>query len=426
MNKNGNKILWILNHYAQEPAGPGGNRHFSYCHHLSRKQWSPYIIGASVDHFTKKQRLNKGEKTRLSSHLGVHFLWIKTPEYKGNSIGRILNILSYTWRVLKRSTVRELPKPDIIIGSSVHPLAAWAGARLARRYRVPFLFEVRDLWPETLINMGKLSRRSPISKFLLYLETYLYKQSSRILTLQPLAKLYIQSLGIREDKTIWLPNGIDLDRYPTPAKNSVSNNAFTIMYLGAHGLANDLEYLIQAIHILNQIEPQGNFHFRMVGDGILKNHLISMAENLNITNISFEPPVPKSDVPGVASEADAFVITVKDMPGLYKYGISMNKIFDYMAAAKPIIISLDAEYNPIHEARAGITVPPADSDALARAFLELSRLSPEKRQEMGRNGRHYVEEHHDYARLSSLFADILEQVDNEHRSRVKTTGRSAD
>ena len=160
------KNVWILNHYAQEPGGAGGTRHYSLAKHLVDYGWKASIIAASVELNTGRQRLSPGEKRRLSKFGNVPFLWVRTPRYKGNGGGRMINMLMYSLRVLLPWTTRKLDRPDVIIGSSVHPFAAAAGAILARRFRVPFVFEVRDLWPQTLVDLGRLQEKSIITGWL--------------------------------------------------------------------------------------------------------------------------------------------------------------------------------------------------------------------------------------------------------------------
>lgn len=148
------KNIWILNHYATYPGGVGSSRHYYLAKCLKSLGWSATIIAASVEHQTGIQRLKFGEGQRIDEINGVPFLWLRTPVYKGNGAGRLKNILAYTWSVLQPNATKELPRPDVIVGSSVHPFAAVAGALLARRLSVPFIFEVRDLWPQTLIDLG--------------------------------------------------------------------------------------------------------------------------------------------------------------------------------------------------------------------------------------------------------------------------------
>ena len=174
------KTVWLLNHYAAEPTGSGGTRHYGLAKYAARHGLRVFLIAASVEHFSGRQRLRPRETERLEEIQGVPFLWVRTSRYSGNGLARIRNMLQYGIRVLLRSTTRELPPPDVIVGSSVHPLAALAGHILARRYRVPFVFEIRDLWPETLIQMGRIRRNGPVAAALRLVESRLCRVSAAV------------------------------------------------------------------------------------------------------------------------------------------------------------------------------------------------------------------------------------------------------
>lgn len=402
------KHVWILNHYAQVPGSAGGTRHYSLARHLLSHGWSSSVIAASVELNTGLQRLASGEIKRLEVFEGVPFLWVRTPTYKGNNSGRIKNMLVYTFRVLMPNVTHDLPRPDIIIGSSVHPFAALAGLLLARLHQVPFVFEVRDLWPQTLIDMGHIHNRCFMTWLLRQLELLLYRRSSRIVVLLPKAVDYIAPLGIPAERVVWIPNGVDISAHPAscPPKRK-RNDSFVLMYFGAHGQANGLDNILRAMKLVSEQVSPGSIKLRMVGDGPLKPDLIRLSEKLALRYVSFEPPVPKKDIPALAAEADAFVFNLVNVP-VFRYGISSNKLFDFMAGTRPIIFCCDTSNNPVEAAHAGITVPPGDPGSLAQAILKVSRLPADARHSMGCSGRRYVEENHDYIHLAGRLAEILD------------------
>lgn len=401
------KHVWIVNHYALGPGDPGGTRHFSLARHLPANGWKASVVAASTEHPAGRQRLGAGEGSRLETFDGVPFLWLRAREYSGNGRRRVLNMLDYTRAVLRPGALSGLEPPDAIIGSSVHPLAAWAGRRLARRHGVPFLFEVRDLWPQTLIDMGRLSARHPAAVALRTLEKSLYRSAERTIVVMPGAGAYIEPFGVPRDRIVWIPNGTDLGRFPASSARDPSET-FTLMYFGAHGEANALETVIAAMRLVEDDPAGSHIILRMIGQGPEKPSLMAMARRLGLRNVRFEDPVDKSAVPALAAEADAFVISVRNMPGLYRFGISMNKIFDYMAAARPTIIAADASNNPIAEAGAGLTVPPEDPQALAAAILDMAALPPGRRAAMGAAGRRHLEANYGIDRLAARLASTLD------------------
>ncbi len=369
------------------------------------------MIAASVGQNGRDQYICSKGTCGYESYEGVPFLWIKTPKYEGNSWKRIANILSYTGRVLFARNTQQLPKPDIIVGSSVHPFAALSAAFLARRYGVPFVFEVRDLWPQTLIEFGRLRESSLVTIAFRYLERWLYRNADRIIVLLPRAVDYIAPLGVEPRKITWLPNGVDLASFPNPGANSDKDAVFTLMYFGAHGQANGLDDLISAMALVKDCTETTAICLRMIGDGPLKPMLQDKAIELGLNDrwISFEDPVPKEKIPSLASEADAFVITVRDLPGLYRYGISMNKLFDYLAGSRPVIIATASINNPVDEAGCGITIPPGDPEALAQAILSVANMPLEQRNELGARGRRHVETKYGYDRLADQLAQLLDE-----------------
>lgn len=408
------KQVWILNHYAQEPGGAGGTRHFSLAKHLFAQGWSSTLIAASVELNTGRQRLQENEQCRLDHFDSVPFLWVKTPQYEGNGGGRMTNMLAYAFKVLLPRTTKNLPKPDVVIGSSVHPFAAFAGALLAKRHSVPFVFEVRDLWPQTLVDLGRLSDKSIVTKCLRWLELWLYKRAEKIVVLLPNAVDYISSLGIPAAKVVWIPNGVELEGYSKPVP-PVINGTFTLMYFGAHGQANGLDTLLHAMKKVQKVLPDNKLQLRMVGDGPMKPELIELAVKLDLKSVIFEKSVDKKNIPLLASQADAFVITVLNIPNLYRYGISMNKLFDYLAAGRPIIMASNASNNPVDDAGAGLTISPGDPDKLAAAIIQIFNTPVEERLRFGLAGRKYVEQNHDYKFLAKNLSELLESCTLDYK-----------
>jgi glycosyltransferase involved in cell wall biosynthesis len=317
---------------------------------------------------------------------------------------------------------RKLPKlvpvvgkPDVVIGSSPHLLTPLAACLVAQHYGVPFVMEVRDLWPQTIIDMGELSARNPITKALQVLERFLYRRAERIITLLPLVHEYITACGVPREKIAWIPNGVDLSRFGDfkVSASSEPEKVFKVMYLGAHGQANALDVLIQTA---KNIQDQGYYEIRfiLVGDGPEKPKLMALAKELGLLNVEFRDPVPKAEVPKVLRAADATVFILHDLP-LYNYGISVNKLFDYLAASKPLILVGEPANNPVEEAHCGLTVPPENPQALAEAVIKLYQMSPQERAEMGKRGREYVEKYHDIRKLAAQLENLLQSVLSEKR-----------
>jgi glycosyltransferase involved in cell wall biosynthesis len=401
------KHLWILNHYAQEPGGPGGIRHFALARHLPVRGWHAHIIAAGTEHNTGRQRLSFPEFRRLEVFEGVPFLWLWTPTYAGNGIRRIANMLVYTALALAAPFLGRIPAPDAIIGSSVHPLAAWAGAVLARRYGVPFVFEIRDLWPQSLVDLGYLSETCAPTKAMRALEKSLCGRAQRIIVLMPKAVDYIQALGVPAEKISWIPNGFDRTDCPRPTRPA-NHREFVLMYFGGHGNANMLDMLFDALILVKDRQLARPLKVRLIGNGPLKPALMERAHRDRLDFVQFEDAVPRNRIPTVSAEADGFIVCLADLP-LYRFGISLNKLFDYLAAGRPVILAGNPANNPVAEARAGITVKP-EPLTVADAIEDLVAMPLERRYRWGENARRHVEDLYTYDNLARQLGEILDDV----------------
>ena len=407
--------IWIFNQYAITPDLPGGTRHYDLGRELVKRGHQVVIFATSFHHYLHREtRLQPGERWKVEDVDGLKFVWLRTPSYQRNDWRRVRNMVVFAlraWWMGRRlpGLVPGVGKPDVVIGSSPHLLTPLVAYWVARRFRVPFVMEVRDLWPQTFVDMGGLTERHPVIKVLQFLEQFLYKRAQEIITLLPLAHRYIEELGISSEKIHWIPNGVDLSRFSglQPASSDL-RGSFNVMYMGAHGRANALDVLLQAAKI---VQDRGNnvIRFVLVGDGPEKPRLMALAKELGLRNVEFREPVPKREVPKVLCVADTTIFILHDLP-LYDYGISVNKLFDYLAVGKPLILVGRPVNNPVEETHCGLTVPPRDPEALAEAAMKLFEMPPKEREAMGRRGREYVERRHDIRKLAAELENILQAL----------------
>lgn len=406
------KTLWILNHYAISPDMPGGTRHFDLASELVKKGHDVTIFASGFDHHAHRYiKIDPKEKIRVEEYDGVRFVWISTTPYSKNDWRRVVNMISYGWRVLRCG--RGILKPDVVIGSSMHPFAALAGWRLARRHKARFIFEVRDLWPQTAVDMGAMKESGLPAKLLYTLEKFMYERAEKIIVLLPYAKEYIVSRGISPEKVFWLPNGVNLDRFDHPSpldpESEVAKaferyrDRFKVVYVGAHGVPNGLDVILEAAKFIQ--DKNVDIHFIMVGEGAEKGRLVNKARDLEITNITFCEPVPKQAVPTVLRSSDCLVFSIPSFD-IYRYGVSLNKSFDYLASTKPVAMAGNPRNNIVKEANCGIAVESENPKALAEAIIEIYNMPEEKRKELGMNGRRYVEQHHS----TKILAEKLEAL----------------
>jgi len=406
--------IWLFNQYAITPDMPGGTRHFDLARELVRRGHSVTIFASSFHHYLHREtRLQPRERWKIEDVDGIKFVWIRTLPYQRNDWRRVRNMVSFALRARRLgrrlpSLATEVGKPDVVIGSSPHLLTPLAAYWVAKHQRAKFIIEVRDLWPQTIIDMGEMSERNPLTRLLEALERFLYSKAERIITLLPLAREYITSCGIPREKIVWIPNGVDLSRFMDLSQGEERSEEFRVMYLGAHGQANALDALLQAAKIVRDKGFRG-IKLVLVGDGPEKPKLIELARELGLSNVEFRDSVSKGKVPPLLCEADACVFNLEKTE-VFKYGISSNKLFDYMAAVKPVIFAVDAPNNPVEKVHCGLTVSPRNPQALAEAVVELYKMPSEEREEMGRRGREYVEKYHSIPVLAEKLARVIVEV----------------
>jgi len=409
--------IWILAHYANPPDRPGSTRHYDFARALIKQGHKVTIFTSSFHHRTRKEeRLEAKQNYRRQNISEVNFVWIRTsPYYGGNDRRRVINMLSYSLRVILLG-VRIKERPDVIWASSPHPFAGLAGYVLSKLKRVRFIFEVRDLWPEVFVQVGEYSSKSPVVRLLSVLERFLYRQAKIIIVLMPKASEYITRLGIPANKICYVPNGInpelftrnsaelprDLDILLTNLRTS---GKVLVGYTGAHGIHDSLDTIIEAAKSLQE-KGIDRVHFLLVGEGAEKQRIVKKAESLGLNNTTFLTFVPKNTLPELLWALDITIMCRKKTT-LYQYGMSTLKLWDYMMCARPIVCALDSVNNPVDEADCGITVPPEEPEKLANAIVQLCNLSDEERQAIGVRGREYVMKYHSTPVLANKVLDAM-------------------
>lgn len=327
-------------------------------------------------------------------------------------------MLSYSLRVIPAG-LKLKESPDVILASSPHPFAGLAGCILAKLKRARFIFEVRDLWPETFIGIGDYSSKSLMVKLVRGLEKFLYQRARKIVVLLPKASDYITGLGIPSNKIVYIPNGVSPELFSnTSAKlpqeldeiisGLKSEGKLLVGYTGAHGIVNRVDTIIEAAELLHG-KREERVHFLLIGDGPKKKGLVAKTERLSLNNISFYDSIPKYAMPTLLRAID-IAIRSGTKSNLGGYGISPNKAFDYMAGARPIIWTKNSVNNPVAEANCGISVPPEDAGEMAKAIVQLCDLSEKERGEMGMKGYEYVMKYHSVPVLADRLLKVLEDV----------------
>jgi glycosyltransferase involved in cell wall biosynthesis len=414
--------LWIVNHYANPPDRPAGTRHFDIARRLAARGDEVTIFAAGFSHMTgREERLTRGRLLRSATFDGVRFVWLRTVPYRGNTWRRQLNMLSFLAVFIVAQT--RYRSPDAIVGSTVHPFAALGAWLVARLRGAAFLFEIRDLWPQTLVDLGAIRIGSPGERLLRTLEAFLVSRASAVITLLPGMREYLSARGLEPRRLAYLPNGVDpatfdrIDASAAPKRSARSealdaisrmktDGRFVLGYVGSFGRVNNVEVLVRAAAIAEERSP-GRVGIVLVGDGPEASDLQALTAVQ--PGVMLCGAIPRFGVPALLRELDATALHATATP-VYRYGISFNKLFEYMAAERPIVFACDSAYDPVALSKAGITVRPDDPEAMATAFLDLAGCPADERMRMGSAGRAYVLREHNIEQIASRLDELIESI----------------
>tara|TARA_R110001583_G_scaffold145875_1_gene297878 strand:- start:37 stop:1251 length:1215 start_codon:yes stop_codon:yes gene_type:complete len=401
------KVIWILNQTAGKPDSGWGERHFNFSKHWISKGYKVKIISGSYNHlFINQPKITNSAFTLEEVEENITFCWVKIPKYDGGSIFKLWSMIVFAFKVLFLKS-SQLEKPDIIIVSSMPIFPILSGIYLKRKFKAKKLVvEIRDLWPLTPMFLLGYSKFHPMILLMAWIEKIGYKKSDSIVSLLPNASSYINKISGDASKFTWISNGIDenlLANEPLSKSiiDQIPTNKFIVGYAGTMGLANALEYLIEAsILMVNNVEV----HFVLIGNGYLKESLIQKtAGNLNIT---FIDKINKAQVQNMLHYFDVCFIGRNDTP-LFNYGVSSNKYFDYMLASKPILESSNFIKSPVEMSNCGITVLPESGKSIVDGILEFQNMSSEELKGIGEKGLIYVRKYHNFEYLSDKYLNLF-------------------
>lgn len=408
------RILYI-NHYAGSPRHGMEFRPYYLAREWVKAGHEVHMLAADYSH------LRQYNPTLAANYAdediaGIRYTWCKTPKYEGNGLKRVINIFRFLGRVMGLSG-RYLKqwRPDVVIASSTYPLDTVPAAFIAGKTGARLVYEVHDLWPLTPVEVGGMSPKHPFIRLLQWAEDFGYRKADTVVSMLPCAKDYMTEHGMAPEKYVVIPNGVDVAEWqgasePLPAEHRMrlaelkADKRFIVGYAGGHGLANALDFLLQAA---SQLPQDSGVHLVLVGDGPDKAALVSQAQALGLNNVSFLPSIPKRAVPAFLAECDALYIGWRKLP-IYRFGINPNKLFDYLMAGKPVLHSVEAGNDMVLDAGAGISVAAEDPAAIADALQRLAALTPNQRGRMGAAGKAYVLAKHDYAVLAKRFLQAME------------------
>ena len=392
---------------------PGGTRHHEFARLLSAHGHQVTVIASPVSYVTGTPlqlppfaEQMGGVPRRGEGGITVLRASVYSAHHK-SFVHRVFAFISFMlssfWLGLGVKNV------DLVWGTSppiFQGVTAWA---LARLKGAKFLFEVRDLWPRFAIAVGVLTNPVLI-RMTEWLERFLYRHADQVMVNSPGFREHVEVRGGK--RVVLIPNGSDPDMFD-PAGDGANfrqshnlRDSFVVLYAGAHGMSNDLGVVLEAAKMLEDTDIQ----IVLLGDGKEKANLQAQAYEMGLVNVTFAPSVPKSEIPGALAGADACIAILKPLEE-YKTTYP-NKVFDYMAAGRPVALAIDGVIRDVVEAAGcGIFAEPGNPFALANAIRNLAE-DKEKAREMGLRGRAYLEEHFSRATIGEKLLDLLAGMTN--------------
>ncbi len=403
--------ILLINHYAGSPQLGMEFRPYYMAREWQKAGHEVLIVGATFSHLRKRQPQSSDETID-----GIHYRWVKTNEYKGNGVGRIRSMFSFVWQLKYRyKKILNGFVPDVVIASSTYPLDNYPAKRIAKHYGAKYIYEIHDLWPLSPMELGGYSPKHPFIRVMQRAEDFAYANVDAVVSMLPKAINHAEERGLPRDKFYYVPNGIVKEDWEIPEQLPAehkeliarlkSENKFLVGFAGAHGIANSLQSIIDAA---NKLKNQ-NVALVLVGTGQEKENLINYVAKNNINNVFFLPPVSKFAVPSFLKEMDVLYIGLQNQ-SLFRFGISPNKMFDYMMASKPIIQAINAGNNLVREADCGFDVEPENVNAIATAIQKLQSMSQTELKQLGKNGHEFVIKNHTYSVLANKFINIFEKL----------------
>jgi glycosyltransferase involved in cell wall biosynthesis len=407
------KTIWFISKYYASPPneGSGSTRVFQTMREMVKLGNKVIIFTSSVDPYAELDTNTSFTVSRTFE--GVKFWLLSGIKYASSiSLLRIISWIHFEL-VLFRDYAKEKTIPDIVIVSSPSILTIFNGLYLKRKYKAKLIFEVRDIWPLTLIEDAGMSRWNPFILIMGQIERLAYKYSNGILGTMPNLKQHVYKILGYNKNVGFAPMGVSNENLVPKAfleesyiKKYIPKDKFLIIYAGTIGVANALETLFKCAQIL---EPETDIHFLLVGDGpLLKQYKKEYAES---TNITFAPKIKKSQVHSLLLYADVLYFSVANSE-VWQYGQSLNKLIDYMKASKPIIASFSGFPSMLNESGCGVFVPSGNAELLREEIDNMRSLPVSSRIRMGEKGKQWLLENRNYSTIAQNLLKYFEDLRN--------------
>lgn len=420
------KKIWIFNHYAGNMFEAEGGRHYWFAHELNKRGYDVTVFCANSRYDRTGSFFDfEGLSTKKATSTGIPFVFVKTVSYDGNGLRRLEDMLAFYRNV--KSAALELAKregkPDVVFASSVHPFTLLAGEQLARRWKAPCICEVRDLWPEAFFYSGAVKKGSLLGNALQAGEHHIYRHADALVFLKPGDHEYIvenkwdsaHGGDIDMSRCFYINNGIDFEAFQNQvvaeayADPDLDDGKRLFIYTGTIRPTNNVGALVDAAALLTD-RPE--IKILVYGSGSELTSLQDCARRKNLTNITFKGFVDKRKIPYILSRATGTLLNYTSSGYNWARGNSSNKLFEYMAAGKPVISTTKMAYSPVDEYACGVSLEDNTPQELATAIKYICDIGADAYQEMCRRAREGSKEY-DFSRLTDKLEDVFRTVWDE-------------
>ena len=420
--------IWILNHYASGMYFDQGGRHYNFAKYLRRAGYAPVIFGANSKHGKAERFLETDAlwEERIAEEIDTPFVFVRARTYTGNGKQRVLNMIDF-YRNVKQAAkeyAAQHGKPDVIYASSVHPLTLVAGIQLAKQFGVKCVCEVRDLWPESIVAYSsRFTKDNPLIKLLYRGEKWIYKKADAVVFTMEGGYDYIVEQGWDKDiprsKVHHINNGVDLELFDYNKEHFRAEdpelddpNIFKVIYTGSVRRVNNLGLLVDAAKRVK--DPR--VKLLVWGDGDEREALERRVRDEKISNVVFKGKVEKKYIPSIVSRADLNYMHGEAAP-LLRFGISPNKLFDYLAGGKPILCDFLCRWNPAVCCGAAVEISGDDPEKVSDQIDSMAALPAGETLLYGQNARRAAEDF-DFKRLTDKLMAVIENIP-ERKARAK-------
>jgi glycosyltransferase involved in cell wall biosynthesis len=396
--------IWMLNHYAGHPSTVPATRTYDVARHLASAGHSVTIVACAFNHYTFRDEQFRGSGiVRRQRVDGIEIVWIRAPGYQRNGWRRLANMLAYALvATIVGATSRR--RPDLVIGTTVHPFAPMAALAVSRLRRARFWVDITDIWPASLVDLGHVRASALSARVFGWCERFTLKRAELVTSVVPNIQAYVRDMGLTTP-TLWTPNGFDPSRRPVARAAVPRRDEFVVMWAGGFAPAHALEVVLEAARLLSRA-GESSVRIILIGDGPDMPKVRAFVAEHRLSNVELPGLMSKPDLYAHLASADCLVVTGRSLP-VYRYGIAYNKIPDYMLSGRPIIFAVEAANDPVAEAGAGISIPGEDPEALMSAILEMRDLPRGAREEMGRRGADFADRYFDYAKTARRIEEVL-------------------